>query len=450
MRENKKTIFALSSGAGPSGLSVIRLSGPLASCILCRMLKVKIVPIPRKAIYGHIYHPKTGEHLDNAIVIYFKGPASFTGQDIVELHLHGGRSIITEVLDALSEENGLYLAEPGEYSKIAFENGKIDLTSAEGLADLIHAETKMQRRQALRQMSGELERIYESWREKLIKALAYIEATIDFPDEELPNNIINIIHNILNSLFNEIDHYLLDQNQGEHLREGFKIILLGSPNVGKSSLLNQLTKRDTAIISDIPGTTRDIIEVSLNISGLPISLIDTAGLRNPKNIIEKEGIRRAIKMSENASLCLVIIDYKDWPNINKELQKFIHDSTIIIVNKIDNIENHQDFPKFLKYKNNIQIPIVALSALYGHGIENLLSIVTKNIQDKINFDGPLPITRLRYRTSLKKTCEYLSRALNNTIIELIAEDIRLAVREIGKITGRVQIDDLLNIIFKDF
>lgn len=447
------TIFALSSGAGRAGVAVIRLSGPMAGATLCALLGCDSLPKPRHAIYAPIHDPKTNERLDDAVAIYFAGPASFTGEDVVELHTHGGRAVIDGVLDCLSARPGLRIAEPGEYTRRAFENGKMDLTAAEGIADLIDAETAAQRRQAVRQMAGELGALYENWRARLMKALAYIEADIDFPDEDLPGGIVPVVRGDLSSVHGEMDKHLADNRRGERLREGFQIVILGAPNAGKSSLLNRLARREAAIVSEIAGTTRDMIEVHLDLGGFPVTMVDTAGLRESGDVIETEGVRRATARAEDADLRLVVVDRSDWPHIDAEAARLIDANTILLVNKVDGVDVG-DIPTVWSGKSAIgdrlELPVLPISAMTGQGMESLLQLLETRVKEGLDFAGPVPLTRLRHRQALERASDHLDRGLQTDIAELAAEDVRLAVREIGKITGRVDVEDLLDIIFGDF
>lgn len=454
LRDYSDTIFALSSGAGRAGVAVIRLSGPAAGPTLCALLARDHVPKPRFAVYAPLRDPASGEHLDDAVAIYFKGPASFTGEDVVELHVHGGRAVIDGVLDCLSRQPDLRIAEPGEYSRRAFENGKMDLTEAEGIADLIDAETSAQRRQAVRQMAGELGELYEGWRARLMKALAHIEADIDFPDEDLPDGIVPVVRGDLAAVYGEMQKHLADNRRGERLREGFQIVILGAPNAGKSSLLNRLARREAAIVSDIAGTTRDTIEVHLDLGGFPVTMVDTAGLRESGDVIESEGVRRAAARADNADLRLVVVDHADWPHIDPEAARLLDTDTVILVNKVDEADDAADLTAV--WRGNaidgsvLELPVLPISAMSGKGVESLLQLLETRVKEGLDFAGPVPLTRLRHRKALEQAGEHLSRGLQTDIAELAAEDVRLAVREIGKITGRVDVEDLLDIIFGDF
>jgi tRNA modification GTPase len=432
------TIFALSSGAGRAGVAVIRLSGPMAGPTLCALLGRDNLPKARHAIYAPIRDPKTDERLDDAVAIYFAGPASFTGEDVVELHTHGGRAVIDGVLECLAAQPGLRIAEPGEYTRRAFENGKMDLTAAEGIADLIDAETAAQRRQAVRQMAGELGALYEDWRARLMKALAYIEADIDFPDEDLPGGIVPVVRGDLASVYGEMTKHLADNRRGERLREGFQIVILGAPNAGKSSLLNRLARRDAAIVSEIAGTTRDMIEVHLDLGGFPVTMVDTAGLRESGDVIETEGVRRATARAEDADLRLVVVDRGDWPRIDAEAARLIEGNTILLINKVD-VADTGNVPAVWSGQSaggdQLELPVLPISAMTGQGMESLLQLLETRVKVGLDFAGPVPLTRLRHRQALERASDHLDRGLQTDIAELAAEDIRLAVREIGKMCG---------------
>jgi len=326
------TIFALSSGKGRAGVSVIRLSGPLTEKAILLLTKKQKCPEARKAMLTWFYDPSTGERLDQGILIFFQGPNSFTGEDVAEFHIHGGYAVTAGFLEALSKINGLRSAEAGEFTRRAFDNGKMDLTSAEGLADLINAETSGQRKQALRQMEGELANLYEGWRKELITAMAYLEADIDFSDEEIPDDVGERVRPVIEKLYAEIEKHLADGHRGERLRHGLQVIILGAPNAGKSSLMNYLSKRDVAIVSDIAGTTRDLLEVHLDISGFPVSVIDTAGIRYSDNEIESEGIRRAEVKAADADLKIVVIDGTQDHYLGDQMLKHIDENTMILIN----------------------------------------------------------------------------------------------------------------------
>jgi len=441
-----ETIYAISSGATKAGVCVIRISGEFASASLHALTK-KPIPAHRMASVRYLYDGN--ELLDDALVIYFEGPNSFTGEDVVELHIHGGRAVIDGVLEALSKIDNFRLAEPGEFSRRAFENGKMDLTKAEAIADLIDAETKAQKKQALRQMEGELGKLYEGWRKELKEILAYTEATIDFADEEdVENNETNILFKVV-KVKNEITEHLNDKGRGEKLREGLSIAILGSPNAGKSQLLNAIAKRDVAIVSDTAGTTRDTIDVHLDLNGYPAIISDTAGIREATNDdIEIQGISRALAKAENADLKIILIDASaklEKSDTHNPLN-FIDENSIVVLNKCDKDKN-MDTLNIVKdkYPNYLEI-----SALTGQNIDEFLEVLEKETADRLFSSGTASITRERHRKFLSNALESLERAAEQESMVLQAEDIRMAVREIGKITGSVEIEELLDIIFSDF
>ena len=426
-----ETIYAISSGATKAGVCVIRISGEDASKSLTSLTN-KPLPKHRMASVRYLYDGK--ELLDDALVIYFQSPNSFTGEDVVELHIHGGRAVIDGVLQALSKIDNFRLAEPGEFSRRAFENAKMDLTKAEAIADLIDAETKAQKKQALRQMEGELGKLYESWRQKLKEILAYTEATIDFSEDEV--SVDSMLPKIKEAL-KEIENHLNDRGCGEKLREGLSIAILGSPNAGKSQLLNAIAKREVAIVSETAGTTRDIIDVHLDLNGYPAIISDTAGIREADNDIEHEGIMRALKKAENADIKIVMFD--STKPANQESLDLIDDDTIVVLNKCDMADS-----------SDVVKDAIKISALTGINLDSLLDILEKETEKRLFSAGSATITRDRHRKFLQTACDSLNRAMTAEDLVLQAEDVRCAVREIGKITGSVEIEELLDIIFSDF
>ncbi|PCJ01778.1 MAG: tRNA uridine-5-carboxymethylaminomethyl(34) synthesis GTPase MnmE [Alphaproteobacteria bacterium] len=439
------TIYALASARGQGGVAVIRVSGAHAHESLKNFTGETDVTY-RRALLRELKRPVSRETLDNALVIAFKAPHSYTGEDVVEYHLHGGMAVIQGVLNALSAEENYRMAEPGEFTRRAFENGKMDLTEAEAIADLIHAETQLQKSQALSQMSGALADIYDNWREGLIKILAYVEAEIEFPDEDLPDNIVPKITPKIVDMLAEIDAHLNDNRRGERLRNGIHVAVIGAPNAGKSSLVNALVRRDVAIVSDIAGTTRDVIEAHLDIGGYPVILSDTAGLRpdqigtQGQDSIESEGIRRALKIAEKADIRVILYDASqaepDQHSFTLEQQK----NTIAVINKIDQgVQiNHPNNPLEISVTNNT-------------GITAFLARLTQEIDGLLGKADEAPaLTRQRHRDALIDCRASLKRCLNAPLPELTAEDLRLAVRHLGRITGKVDVEDLLDVVFRDF
>lgn len=438
------TIFAPATASGRAGIAVFRVSGPAAREALLKLGKEKSLPSPRLATLRRLYDPRTQEELDQALLIWFPAPHSFTGEDVVELHTHGGRAVTQALTEALASLEGFRLAEPGEFTRRAFENGRMDLTQAESIADLVHAETEAQRKQALRQMEGALGKLYKSWRERLAKVLAYMEASIDFADEDLPADVAEKQVGELKKLQTEIAAHLNDDHRGERLREGFSIAILGPPNAGKSSLLNALAKRDAAIVSSTAGTTRDVIEVHLDLGGYPVVLADTAGLRESPDAIENEGVRRALARAEQADLKLIVFDGDIWPETDATTFDLIGDNTLIVVNKADKVKNRWFIVQ------GIGEPLF-ISAETGEGLPELLAELKKEIGLRFGATSEAPpLTRQRHRTALENCNAHLARALAAKQSELRAEDIRLAVRALGSITGHVGVEDLLDIIFRDF
>ncbi len=442
------TIFALASARGRAGVAVVRVSGPRAGAALAGLMgrpgEAPETP-PRRAVYTPLIDPATGDTLDGGLTIWFPGPASFTGEDVAEFHLHSGPAVISGVLEALSLMDGLRMAEPGEFTRRAFEHGKMDLTAAEGLADLIEAETAAQRRQALRQLEGELGRVYESWRRRLLGALAHSEAAIDFSDEDLPEDIEAAARREIASLEQEIAGHLKDKRRGERLRNGVLIAIIGPPNAGKSSLLNLLAQRDAAIVSETAGTTRDVIEVHLDLGGYPVTLADTAGLRDGGDAIEIEGIRRARRKAEDADLRLAVFDGQDWPNPDPTTAELVDADTLAVINKCD--LGAPEPPLTINGQ-----PALAISARTGSGIDDLLATVADRVAGMMDAGGSPALTRVRHREALDECRDALRRCLGGSGLpsELAAEDLRLAARALGRITGRVDVDDIMDVIFREF
>ncbi|NOZ65161.1 MAG: tRNA uridine-5-carboxymethylaminomethyl(34) synthesis GTPase MnmE, partial [Alphaproteobacteria bacterium] len=330
-----ETIFALSSGKGRAGVSVIRLSGLETGRAIRALTGKDKRPVPRETHLCWFRDPKTGIRLDQGLLIYFAAPNSFTGEDVAEFHIHGGRAVVSGFLDALSNIEGLRSALPGEFTRRAFDNGKMDLTAAEGLADLINSETEAQRRQALRLMDGRLGDLYEEWRKEIITAQAYLELDIDFSDEEIPQDVTLKVRPIIEGLLDKITRHLGEGIKGERIRDGLQVVIMGAPNIGKSTLLNFLSKRDVAIVSHIAGTTRDLLEVHLDIAGFPVTVVDTAGIRESQDVIEAEGIRRAEHRAKDADIKILMVDARDGPEIPERLKKHMGQNAIILLNKSD-------------------------------------------------------------------------------------------------------------------
>ncbi len=437
-----QTIYALSSGAGMAGIAVIRISGPDAGRTL-ETMSARALPPARRATRVRLTDPGTGEVLDRGLALWFPAPASVTGEDVAELHVHGGRAVIEAVLAALGRVDGLRLAEPGEFTRRAFDNGKLDLTEAEGLADLIGAETAMQRHQALRQMDGALGRLYEDWRGRLLRLLAHLEADLEFPDEDLPAGAGSAAMPDIAAMATQIVAHLADRRRGERLRDGLMIAILGAPNVGKSSLLNRLARRDAAIVSAIAGTTRDVVEVRLDLGGYPVTLADTAGLRDAGGQIEVEGVRRARQRAGDADLKLCLFDATSWPATDAATAELVDGDTMVVLSKCD-LARPDDAPELCGQ------PVHLTSSVTGEGIDALVAALTAAAAGRLTAGEAPVLTRARHRQALEDCVSCLARAEAAAAPELAAEDVRLAARALGRITGRVDVEDVLDLVFRDF
>jgi tRNA modification GTPase len=426
-----ETIFAPASGFGRAGICVIRVSGTQTRIVLETLAGA--VPPARMMQLRVLRDPRDGVALDQALIVFFPGPASFTGEDVAELHIHGGLAVRQAVLAALSEVAGCRPAEAGEFTRRAFLNGRMDLSEVEGLADLIDAETEIQRRQALRQLDGGLGGQAERWREEAIACQAMLEGALDFADEgDIPDQLENEAQAKALKLLQTLEEHLRDARRGERLREGFHVVLAGPPNAGKSTLLNALARRDVAIVSPIAGTTRDVIEVRCDLDGLPVTIIDTAGLREAGDVIEEEGMARARGRMAQADLVLWLDPADDPAALPKDLGPHLH-----VVTKIDRVE----------------VPVgrgdIAIVALSGEGMDALLARLRKAAESLFG-EGDALITRERHRVALIEACEALRRGCQQAETELFAEDMRLAARAIGRISGRVDVEDVLDQLFSSF
>ncbi|MDC3035778.1 tRNA uridine-5-carboxymethylaminomethyl(34) synthesis GTPase MnmE [Candidatus Pelagibacter sp.] len=438
------TIYALSSGPGVSGVAIIRISGPETSEAL-KLLTNRPVPKPRVATLRKINNINTSELIDEGIVLWFPGPESYTGEDMAEIQVHGGKAVVLSVQNEISKVKNCRLAEPGEFTKLAFLNGKINLLKAESISDLISAETEIQRIQAIKIMNGKSSKKFNQLRENLLKILSYVEAKIDFPEEDLPEENLKIIKKNSSDVLKEIEKILNDQKVGEIIREGFKIAIVGPTNAGKSSLLNHLSNREVAIVSEIAGTTRDVIETHLNIDGYPVIISDTAGIRDSKNEIEKKGIKLSLKKAENADLKLVVVDAKSI-DLSGFLNDLLKDNAILVVNKLDLIKDKLD-PKISKL-NHVQI-----SLKDNLNIEKLINKIKDNLKHKFISEEDILITRERHRQHLLQCVEHLKNFLdknNKNDFDKAAEDLRLATRHLGMIVGKVDVEEILGSIFNDF
>ena len=438
------TIYALSTGPGVSGLAVIRISGK-ETRIAINKITGKSLPKPRTAVLRKFNKINNNQLIDEGILLWFPGPASYTGEDMAEFHVHGSRAVINEIQNSLSQIPNLRLAEAGEFTKLAFQNGKINLLKAESVSDLISSETEIQRQQAIKVMSGKSSEKFNSLRERLLKILSKVEAKIDFPEDDLPENILLNIHSETKNIREEIKKILNDQKVGERIREGFKISILGPTNAGKSSLLNYLSKREVAIVSEIAGTTRDIIEAHLNLDGYPVVISDTAGIRDSKDEIEKKGIKLALKKSESADLNIIVIEPK-----NVDFTDFFNDkitkNSILVINKMD-LGTDQVSNEIKKYD-----PIY-ISIKDEKNLDELINLIKENLKNKFVSSEDIFITRERHRINLEQCFESLKNFEEKKSLEdfdKAAEDLRLATRYLGIIVGKVDVEEILGSIFNDF
>ncbi len=438
------TIYALSTGPGVSGVAIIRISGEQSLKII-ETLTGKKVPQPRVATLRKINKINTSELIDEGIILWFPGPESYTGEDMAEIQVHGSKAVVDALHSSISQIENCRLAEPGEFTKLAFQNGKINLLEAESIADLISSETEIQRQQAIKIMNGKSADQFNFLREKLLKILSHVEAKIDFPDEDLPNNILDEIKNDSNDVIQKIEKILNDQKVGERIREGFKIAILGPTNAGKSSLINHLSNRDVAIVSEIAGTTRDVIETHLSIDGYPVIISDTAGIRESKDEIEKKGIKLSLNRAEEADLKLVVVDAKslDFTDVLKGL---LDENAILVINKSDLLEKEIDS----EIKN---INHVLISIKDNKNIDELISKIKNNLKNKFITSDDILITRERHRQHLEQCLDHLNNFNQKKEIEdfdKAAEDLRLATRHLGMIVGKVDVEEILGSIFNDF
>ena len=438
------TIYALSTGPGISGVAIIRVSGKETKNVI-KSLTGKTIPKPRVATLRKINYSNTSELIDEGIILWFPGPESYTGEDMAEFHVHGSKSIIAALHSTIATVDNCRLAEPGEFTKLAFKNGKINLLKAESIADLISSETEIQRKQAIKIMNGKTADKFNELREKLLKILSHVEANIDFPDEDLPTNISENIKKISNDVYREIIKILDDQKVGEKIREGFKIAIVGPTNVGKSSLLNYLSNRDVAIVSEIAGTTRDVVETHLNIDGYPVVVSDTAGIRESKDEIEKKGIKLALKTAEDADLRIVIIEPKNL-NFTGFLKDLFDKNSILVINKCDlgQIKLDEQFKK---------LNPILISIKNNTNIEELILNIKNKLKNKFINSKDIFITHERHRQHLLECVEHLENFSKKNEVQDFdkgAEDLRLATRHLGMIVGKVDVEEILGSIFNNF
>ncbi len=436
-------IYALSSGRGPSGIAIVRISGSETLTICQNLTKSKEIK-SNEVNFCKFYDPKNDNVIDpEALLLWFPGPNSYTGEDLAELQIHGSNAVINALLRVLSEQKNCRLAEPGEFTKIAFQNDKIDLLKAESIGDLIHSETELQRQQAIKLVQGNVSNYYNDLREKIIKSLAFIEAKIDFAEEDLPEKILKDAHKSIKEIHSEITKIIEDNKVGEKIRDGFRVSIIGEVNAGKSSLLNLLSKREVAIVSDEAGTTRDVIETYLNLDGYPVLLADTAGIRDTKSEVEKKGISLALGKFKEADLNIIVIDNSS-KQINKKIQNMINRDSIIFLNKSD---------VSAKQNHKFNVDTVLASVKNNKNIDKLIDLIKAKLSKKFTPNNSALITRERHRVKLNDCLKEIEKFLKkdqNKDLELAAEDLRMATRHLGSIVGKVDVEEILGSIFKDF
>jgi len=431
---HRTTIFAPASAPGRAGVAVIRVSGPAARAVVIDFYGK--LPVPRRATRCHF-----GD-LDDGLLLWFPAPHSYTGEDVAELQVHGSRAVLRALADKLIAL-GCRLAEPGEFTRRAVLNGKLDLTAAEAVIDLIDAETEAQRKQAVRQLGGELRALYDGWRTELTRVQAHLEASIDFADDDLPADLQQQILGDMARLQSAMQLHLDDARRGERLREGVHAVIIGAPNAGKSSLLNRLAQREVAIVTPMAGTTRDVLEVTLDVGGYPLTLVDTAGLREAGDVIEQEGIRRALARAESADFKLLVFDASAGPVPDVETLAHYAPGDLLLINKCDAAD-----PALLQQA--LGGTAIVLSVQSGEGIPVLLDTLTQRLTDELEHGSTMPLTRERHRAAVKETVDALARAQMAPSLDLCAQDIRTASRALGRITGHVDTEGLLDVIFRDF
>ena len=436
-------IYALSTGRGPSGIAIVRISGKDTLQVCKNLTQLKKLT-SNEVNYCKFYDPKNNNIIDpEALLLWFPAPNSYTGEDLAEFQVHGSNAVINALLKVLSEQHNCRLAEPGEFTKVAFQNDKIDLLKAESIGDLIHAETELQRKQAVKLIQGNASSYYNDLREKLIKSLSYIEAKIDFAEDDLPEKVLKEVNKSIKDIHNDIRNILEDNKVGEKIRDGFKVSIIGEVNSGKSSLLNLLSKREVAIVSEEEGTTRDIIEIFLNIDGYPVILADTAGIREAKNEVEKKGISLALGKSKEADLNIIMIDNSS-NSINDKIKNLINEDSIVLLNKSD-IKDNQS--------HKFDADTILVSVKNNENIDIFIKKLKEKLSKKFTYNNNALITRERHRIKLNDCLKEIDKFLKkdqNKDIELAAEDLRLATRYLGSIVGKVDVEEILGSIFKDF
>ncbi len=438
------TIFAQSTAPGRAAIAVVRLSGTRTEDVVADL--AGDLPKPRRASLRTLRDPGDGRVLDEALVLWLPKPKSFTGEDMAELQVHGGHAVVAGIIACLARQKDLRPAEPGEFSRRAFVNGRLDLTAAEGLADLIDAETVLQRDQALRQMGGALGLVYETWRQRLIGTMALVTASLDFSDEELPADLLREAKGEAAAVAAEIGGHLADQRRGERMRSGFLVAIVGPPNAGKSSLLNRLAGREAAIVSSRAGTTRDVVEVHLDLAGLPVTMADTAGLQATEDEIEAEGVRRALVRSADADLTLCVVDGANPEGLAPEARGMVEGGATLVVNKADLFGAA---PLFAAQGRSVH----RISCRSGQGIDGVVEEVVRQLRAGSGLaggGGPVPLTRARHRLALEICATALGRIAELDEETLIAEELREAAVALGRITGRIDVEDILDQVFGSF
>jgi tRNA modification GTPase len=436
-------IFALSSGRGPCGIAIIRMSGP-DTLSICKLISKEKKIKENEINLCKFFDPSNGAIIDpEALILWFPKPNSFTGDDLAEFHVHGSNAIISYFLKVLSSQKNCRMAEPGEFTKIAFQNNKIDLLKAESIGDLIHSETELQRKQAVNLVNGHASKYYDELRSKLIKSLSFIEAKIDFAEDDLPEDVLKEAHKSIKSIHSDISKIINDNKVGEKIRNGFRVSIIGETNVGKSSLLNLLSKRDAAIVSDEAGTTRDVIETYLNLDGYPVILADTAGIREAKNEVEKKGISLALSKFNEADLNIVVVD-NTKKKVSDKIMSLINEDSIILLNKSDvqDEENHR-----------FDVDTILASVKDNKNIDKLINLIKQKLSKKFSSTNNALITRERHRVKLNECLIEIDKFLKkdqHKDLELAAEDLRMATRHLGSIVGKVDVEEILGSIFKDF
>ncbi len=431
------TIFAPATGSGRTAIAIIRISGTACASVMKKFIG-RILP-DREIHYVTL--KENDEVIDRAMMVRFAKPKTYTGEDMIELHVHGSPTILSRVSECLLHM-GLRLAEAGEFTRRAVQNGKMDLTEAEAIADLVNAETEEQRKQALRQMGGALKKIYDGWKERLNRTQAHLEAAIDFADDDLPPALKEGIECEISHLIKEMKYHLEDGHRGQRLRDGVYAAIIGAPNAGKSSLLNLIAKRDVAIVTSQAGTTRDVLEVPCDLGGYPVTLADTAGLREANDIVEKEGIRRALMRAKDADFRVLVFDATQERLDDKTFEQY-QEGDIVVINKCD-LAHPSSLPN-IGWRGAIP-----LSTVTEEGFFMLLAALSARAEELAGLNNTQTLTRERHRSAVNETLEALERAMTAPQIDLMAEDIRLASRQLGRITGQTGVEDLLDIIFRDF